>query len=101
MNSVKAGAAVPVKFTLGGDQGLNVFAAGYPRTQQVLCSTNTLIDAVEETVSAGGSGLSYDAVTEQYTFVWKTDKAWANTCLELQVKFADGQLHTARFSLSR
>ncbi len=27
---MKAGAAVPVKSSLGGDQGLAIFAAGYP-----------------------------------------------------------------------
>lgn len=28
LNSLKAGAAVPVKFSLGGDHGLDIFAAG-------------------------------------------------------------------------
>ncbi len=31
INSMKAGAAVPVKFSLGGDQGLDIFALGSPR----------------------------------------------------------------------
>ena len=32
LNSVKAGSAIPVKFSLGGDKGLNIFAAGYPKS---------------------------------------------------------------------
>ena len=31
LNVVKAGSSVPLKFSLGGDQGLNVSAPGYPR----------------------------------------------------------------------
>ena len=30
LNVVKAGSAIPVKFSLGGNKGLNIFAAGYP-----------------------------------------------------------------------
>lgn len=30
-------------------------------------------DAVSETVNVGGSSLSYDAATDTYTYVWKTD----------------------------
>src|SRR5262249_27214781 len=30
VNSVKAGSAIPVKFSLDGNQGLNIFAAGSP-----------------------------------------------------------------------
>ena len=29
------GAAVPVKFTLGGDMGLDIFATGYPLSRQI------------------------------------------------------------------
>ena len=37
LNVAQAGSAIPVKFTLGGDQGLSVTAAGYPRSVQVAC----------------------------------------------------------------
>jgi len=35
--------------------------------------------------------------TDQYTYVWKTNKAWAGTCRELLVRFVDGTIHVARF----
>ena len=38
VNSVKARSVVPVKFSLGGDQGLNIFASGFPTSQQVACN---------------------------------------------------------------
>ena len=36
-NSVKAGQSIPVKFSLSGDQGLNIFAAGYPKSEKIAC----------------------------------------------------------------
>jgi hypothetical protein len=58
---VKAGSAVPVKFSLSGDQGLNIFEAGYPKSQQIACDSTATVDGIEQTVTAGSSSLSYDA----------------------------------------
>jgi hypothetical protein len=101
INAVKAGAAVPVKFSLGGDYGLNVFASGYPHAQLMQCVTGEPIDVIEETVTAGGSSLIYDPQTGRYTYVWKTDKTWAGSCRRLQVKLNDGETYTTQFTLSR
>jgi Tol biopolymer transport system component len=97
LNSIKAGQAVPVKFSLNGDQGLNIFAAGYPRSQNIQCDLTTVVDGIEETVTAGSSSLSYNPSTDTYTYVWKTDKAWANTCRQLVLKLNDGTYHRANF----
>lgn len=97
LNVVKAGQSIPVKFSLNGDQGLNIFAAGYPRSQIIECDSTTVVDGIEETVTAGSSSLSYDPSTDTYTYVWKTDKAWANTCRQLVVKLNDGTYHQANF----
>jgi len=97
-NVAKAGSAVPVKFSLGGDQGLAIFASGSPTSQLVQCDTNVQLSDVEETVSAGNSSLSYDALFNRYTYVWKTNKAWANTCRRLILKFKEGTVKTAEFS---
>ena len=35
VNVMKAGRTVPVKFSLGGNFGLDVFAVGYPKSRQV------------------------------------------------------------------
>ncbi len=37
LNRVKAGKDVPVRFRLGGDQGEDVFADGFPRSARVPC----------------------------------------------------------------
>jgi len=96
VNVAKAGSAVPVKFSLGGDKGLNIFAAGYPVSSAVACAGGTE-SAVEETVTANSSGLQYDSSADQYIYVWKTDKAWENTCRTLTVKLSDGSVHSANF----
>jgi hypothetical protein len=33
--------------------------------------------------------------------VWKTDKAWAGTCRQLQLKFIDGSTQTANFNFKK
>jgi hypothetical protein len=106
-NKAKAGSAIPVKFSLAADQGLDIFATGtnpttnetftYPTSTAMACDSTDELDAVEETVSAGGSSLQYDAALEQYTYVWKTNKAWAGTCRQLVVKLDDGSYHRANF----
>ena len=98
VNSAKAGSAIPIKFSLGGDYGLGIFAAGYPTVVRVACDTGTPADEIEETVTAGSSGLQYNPVTAQYTYVWKTTKTWARTCRHFELKLADGTSHTADFS---
>ncbi|UHQ19967.1 HYR domain-containing protein [Lysobacter sp. KIS68-7] len=100
VNIVNSGQAIPVKFSLGGNQGLAIFADGYPRSVVMTC-TGTLTDAIEETVTAGNSSLSYDTGTARYNYVWKTDKAWAGTCRQLQLKFIDGSMQTANFNFKK
>jgi hypothetical protein len=95
VNTVQAGSAVPLKFSLGGDHGLAIFETGYPRSGAISCSTAAPQDDIEETVTAGGSSLSYGG--GQYNYVWKTDKAWKGTCRALELKLIDGTLHTALF----
>lgn len=97
-NDVRAGAAVPLKFSLGGDKGSSIFAAGYPGVVTISCDSGTPGFVIEETVTAGGSQLSYDPETDIYHYVWKTDKAWAGSCRSLIMRFTDGSEGRANFS---
>jgi uncharacterized repeat protein (TIGR01451 family) len=96
-NSLKAGVAVPVRFSLSGDQSLNIFASGYPVSLPASCSITATTDPIEQTVTAGNSSLSYDALSDTYTYIWKTDKKWAGTCRVLNLKFNDGNEYGAYF----
>jgi Bacterial Ig-like domain len=97
LNSAKAGSAIPVKFNLGGNQGLNIFASGYPTSNTAFCDAEAGNDTVETTVNAGLSSLTYDTTANQYIYVWKTDKLWAGQCRQLRVKLIDGTVHAANF----
>jgi hypothetical protein len=96
-NVVNAGRAIPVKFSLSGNKGLNVFAAGSPSSGPVACNSSADASDLTETVTAGSSSLSYDPSADQYVYVWKTDSSWAGTCRQLVVQLNDGSTHTAYF----
>ncbi len=97
LNTVNAGRSIPVKFRLGGNQGLDVFALGYPRVQTISCATGALTDEIETTVTAGQSGLSYDQASGTYNYTWKTNTAWAGTCRRLILRLNDNTIHEADF----
>src|SRR6266508_458911 len=97
VNVVNAGRAIPVKFSLSGDKGLNIFGPGYPASQQIACSDGAPVSEIEQTVTAGGSSLSYDAESDTYTYVWKTEEPWAGTCRQLIVRLNDGSERVAFF----
>jgi hypothetical protein len=94
LNVAKAGSAIPVKFSLGGNQGLNIFQAGYPAVATVSCNTGAASDSIETTVTAGSSSLQYDATSNQYTYVWKTASSWPNTCVRFDLGLNDGSTHS-------
>jgi hypothetical protein len=97
VNEAKAGSAIPVKFSLGGNQGMAILAATYPVSQQIGCSAASSTDPIEQTVTAGSSSLSYDSSTGLYSYTWKTDKAWLGTCRVLTLRFTDGREYAALF----
>lgn len=97
LNIVTGGQAIPVKFSLGGNQALNIFAPGYPTSAPVACDSNEPGSTIDQTVTAGGSSLSYDAATDQYGYVWKSDRAWKGTCRMFVLRLADGTEHYAKF----
>ncbi len=97
LNTVNAGRAIPVKFSLGGNKGLNIFTANSPYTVSFNCDTSDPGVDVTETVTAGGSTLSYNSGSDQYHYTWKTENSWAGTCRQLVFKLNDGSTHVANF----
>jgi YVTN family beta-propeller protein len=100
VNKAHAGQSIPVSFSLGGNQGLGIMAAGYPMVQQVNCSNGSPIGSSAPAGTAGNSGLQYNRATATYTFVWKTAKAFAGTCQVFTLGLNDGTFHTANFKFS-
>ena len=99
-NGATAGSAVPVRFSLGGYRGLDVFAPGSPRVAAVSCSGGQ-VDAIEETEPGYSATLRYSAGSDQYTYVWKTSRSWAGTCRRLVLNFVDGSVRTAEFTFHK
>jgi hypothetical protein len=98
LNIVNAGRAVPVKFSLGGNFGLAIFAPGFPAFVSVPCPPNAPTD-VTATINATASSLSFDPTSSQYNYIWKTLKGTTG-CGDLQLKFTDGSMRVARFKFS-
>ena len=83
-NHVNAGQTIPVKFSLGGDLGLTVFADGSPASAPCVSGPS------EPAETAGKSGLHYDAASGTYNFLWQTKKEWTGTCRRLTVTLNGG-----------
>ena len=101
VNEVKAGKGVRVKFSLGGDFGLSVFETGYPQARTAGCDPAAPVHPVSEAVNAKSSGLTFDPVSQRYTYLWKTERSSLGACAELVFRFDDGQERVARFRLTR
>ncbi len=96
-NIVNAGRAIPVKFSLSGSKGLSIFAANSPQSGVTTCDASAPATDLTDTVTAGGSSLSYSANSDQYNYVWATNSSWAGTCRQLVVTLNDGSIHVANF----
>jgi hypothetical protein len=90
--SMKSGQAVPIKFSLHGYQGLDIFSAGSP--SWIPCGA---VDAP----TPGDGTLSYNASADRYTYLATTSKSWAGSCRDLIVTLRDGTTHRARFTFSK
>lgn len=93
VNQAKAGQSIPVKFSLDGFHGFNIFAPGFPKSEPVGPGT-----AAATALFPGASGLKYDAKADEYSFAWKTEKRWAGTTRDLVLQLNDGAIYRARFS---
>ncbi|MBY8875603.1 M36 family metallopeptidase [Micromonospora sp. PLK6-60] len=105
LNTVVAGDAVPMKFTLATNRGLDILASGSPYSRLVDCDTLRTVNPDGSITprptpvaarNPGGAGLSANA-NGQYNYPWKTDPAWAGTCREFVLTLDDGYQHRAYF----
>jgi probable HAF family extracellular repeat protein len=96
VNSMTAGLAVPLRFSLGGYRGPAVLLGGAPTSQPYACGAFAA-DPVGEAWSPETPGLRYSDVRKEYFYVWNTLAAWAGTCRLVTLTLADGSEYTARF----
>jgi hypothetical protein len=100
VNTMKAGQAATVRFSLGGDFGLDIFAPGSPSAARIppLLATR---DPIGKTPRGVEAGLRYDAATGEYAYTWVTSTSWAGTYRRLTFTLADGTLFSADFLLTK
>lgn len=102
VNVRRAGSAVPLEFSLGGDYGLDILAEDSPSSMVVACPEGAQESGVPEAAETSGkSTLSYDEDSDTYTYVWKTERAWDGTCRELNLELSDGSAHTAQLRFGK
>lgn len=89
-NYATAGNTLPLSFSLGGNKGLNIFAAGSPSSQQVSCATGTPVGAATPAIG----NLTFFG---QYSYYWTTDPAWGGTCRTFSMNLNDGSTRTLKF----
>jgi hypothetical protein len=99
VNRARAGSAIPVKFSLDGDRTLQILAQGYPHFVAEPCEGGP-VDQIEM-VAVGTGGLSYHVGSDTYTYVWKTDAAWAGECGRFVLGLDDGSTWYALFRFTR
>ena len=92
-NTVKAGSALPVKFMLSGNDGLNVIASGYPKSIAYTCGTPVASRPLDGGTATSSGGFTFNAATGTYTYNWKTDKSWKNSCRRFVLKLTDNTFH--------
>jgi MBG domain/Thrombospondin type 3 repeat len=96
-NRVRAGQAVPLKFTVDGYRGTTVLKAGSPTSSPISCQAVRSENFVDESEPSDRAGLRMDGAKSKFKYVWKTDPSWAGTCRKLVLTLVDGSSYEALF----
>ena len=77
-----------IKFSLGGDQGLDVFRPGFPAVQPIDCKDGQPTGSPFPATAA--KPLSYNAKKDRYEYLWDLSPLGKKGCVALQLGFDDG-----------
>jgi hypothetical protein len=98
VNKVNAGANIPIKFSLSGDWGMEIFEYEVPLVVETACEfTQEPVD-LSKVSYIDRSKLLYDSKEDQYIYNWTTSKEWSGSCQMLTIVLNDGSIHQAAFS---
>jgi hypothetical protein len=96
-NRVRAGQAVPIRFTVDGYRGTTVLKAGSPTSSPISCQAVRSENVVDATEPANSGGLRQDGAKSKFKYIWKTDPRWTGTCRKLALTLVDGSSYEALF----
>lgn len=100
LNLQKAGSTVPIKFSLDGDRGMEIFVADYPKSSVIECASNPETAGDESILTSGRTLMTYNPVSGLYEVKWRTFKSWRGTCRQLVILFSDGTYLRANFKFT-
>ncbi len=95
VNLATAGNSISFQFSLDGDRGPIVVPNAGPSSERVTCPKTVPVEISE--YSTEPAGMTYNAVSDQYTYVWETNPNWLGTCRKFKMKLNDGTVHVAMF----
>jgi hypothetical protein len=100
-NSARAGSGVPVKWQVQSGSGgylSDLTMISSVQYVPIACPAGGVVDGTPvDADTSGGSGLHYDALAEQFVYVWQTPKTVEGTCAQLRLSLSDGSQHMANF----
>ncbi|HZJ00237.1 MAG TPA: PxKF domain-containing protein, partial [Gemmatimonadaceae bacterium] len=96
VNTATAGSIIKIKFSLAGNQGLDVIAGGWP-TYGILTTPCNATGTPASTAPANTADFKYDPVVGQYVYSWQTESSWAGSCRQFALLLNDGSMHLAHF----
>ena len=99
VNSVPAGAAIPVKFSVEGALGSVVLKPGSPSSVSVACRPTAPTKGIQELADEPVSQLLRKG--SSFTYIWKTNSSWSGSCRKLILTLVDGSKHEALFRFGK
>jgi len=100
LNTVAAGRAIAVKFSVEGAGKSGAVIKSSPTSVSMECSAGRSEKRLEGNVDQLASHMRAEG-GGQYTYIWKTNAAWAGKCRKLIVTLVDGSSHAAVFRFSK
>jgi TolB protein len=91
----KAGDALPLKFSVHGDNGLSIV------TQATWQPASCFDWSSTASIATAQGKLSYNTSTDRYTDLVATDPKWRGSCRTLDLGLADGTHHTVHVRFTR
>jgi hypothetical protein len=92
INAARAGDGIALKFSLSGDQGLNIVTKTTWQTASCADWTPTA------SATTADAKLTYSASTDRYREIVATSSSWKSTCRILRLELADGTRHDVHVS---
>ncbi|MFC0681844.1 PxKF domain-containing protein [Lysobacter korlensis] len=89
----EAGNVVPVEFRVGGYRGLGVLTPHAPISIAVDCESQSPRTVASPPSAPSKGVLTYDWLTDTYTFWWPRAEVWIGTCRQLHLELDDGTVH--------